>query len=51
MVAFHYYGYTSLYIQGIGTLASKSRNSTIEELEHASIIADRLGFNAPSKLA
>jgi bacterioferritin len=52
MIAFHYYWYTSLYMQGIGTIASKFKESAMEELKHASIIADRLnqlGSNAPSK--
>jgi bacterioferritin len=44
MIAFHYYWYTSLYMQGIGTLtiAGKFKESAMEELKHASIIADRL---------
>jgi Protein distantly related to bacterial ferritins len=54
MIAFHYYWYTSLYMQGIGTLtiANKFKESAMEELKHAGIIADRLnqlGSNAPSK--
>ncbi len=54
MVAFHYYWYTALYMQGIGTLtiASKFKESAMEELKHAGILADRLnqlGANAPSK--
>lgn len=54
MIAFHYYWYTALYMQGIGTLtiANRFKESAMEELKHAGIIADRLnqlGANAPSK--
>jgi|GEM_PF-3401879 len=36
-------------MQGIGTLASKFKESTTQELKHANIIADRLSSKAPSK--
>ncbi|MEM2923152.1 MAG: ferritin-like domain-containing protein [Candidatus Nitrosocaldus sp.] len=44
LIAFHYYWYTSLYMQGIGslTIAGKFKDSAMEELKHAGIIAERL---------
>jgi len=53
LIAFHYYWYTSLYMQGIGslTIVDRLKNSAMEELKHASMIAERLnqlGSMAPS---
>ncbi|GBC72941.1 hypothetical protein HRbin04_00336 [archaeon HR04] len=44
LTAFHCYWYTSLYMQGIGslTIAGKFKDSAMEELEHAGMIAERL---------
>ena len=44
MLAFHYYWYTSIYMQGLGfvTIASKFKDGAMEELKHAELIADRL---------
>ncbi|MCS7140948.1 MAG: ferritin-like domain-containing protein [Candidatus Nitrosocaldus sp.] len=44
LMAFHYYWYTSLYMQGMGslTIAGKFKESAMEELKHAGIIAERL---------
>ncbi|MEM0030632.1 MAG: ferritin-like domain-containing protein [Candidatus Nitrosocaldus sp.] len=44
LTAFHYYWYTSLYMQGIGslTIASKFKDSAMEELKHAGMIGERL---------
>ena len=44
MVAFHFYWYTSIYMQGLGfaTLATTFKNSAMGELKHAEALADRL---------
>jgi len=44
MLAFHFYWYTSIYMQGLGfaTLATTFRNNGMGELKHAEILADRL---------
>jgi len=44
MLAFHFYWYTSIYMQGLGfaTLATTFRNNGMGELKHAELLADRL---------
>lgn len=44
MVAFHFYWYTSIYMEGIGftTLTQLFKTSATGELKHAEMLADRL---------
>ncbi len=44
MMAFHFYWYTSIYMQGLGfaTLATTFRTNGMGELKHAELLADRL---------
>jgi bacterioferritin len=44
MVAFHFYWYTSIYMEGLGfaTLTQLYKNSAMGELKHAEMLADRL---------
>ncbi len=44
MVAFHFYWYTSIYMEGLGfaTLTTLFKNSAMGELKHAELLADRL---------
>lgn len=44
MVAFHFYWYTSIYMEGLGfaTLTTLFKNNAMGELKHAEMLADRL---------
>ncbi|RMF30512.1 MAG: hypothetical protein D6752_03925 [Candidatus Nitrosothermus koennekii] len=44
MLAFHYYWYTSIFMQGLGfvTITNKFKEGAMEELKHAELLADRL---------
>ncbi len=57
MLAFHYYWYTSIFMQGLGfvTITNKFKEGAMEELKHAELLADRLNqlgemaFSNPSE--
>ena len=57
MLAFHYYWYTSIFMQGLGfvTITNKFKEGAMEELKHAELLADRLNqlgemaFSSPSE--
>lgn len=44
MIAFHFYWYTSIYMEGLGfaTLTTLFKNNAMGELKHAEMLADRL---------
>lgn len=44
MIAFHYYWYTSIYMEGLGfaTLTTLFKNNAMGELKHAEMLANRL---------
>ncbi|MEE8132494.1 MAG: ferritin-like domain-containing protein [Nitrososphaerales archaeon] len=44
MLAFHFYWYTSIYMEGLGftTLTTLFKNNAMGELKHAEMLADRL---------